>query len=448
MRKATHDGNRQGDEARRCGVRGAVALLRGCPQKEEPVRLDPLGVGKVVAFLSRSPRKEKPVRLDPRGFRRWVALLTGLLLAACTGGGARPEPLPPVASSGILALTTNFQIGSFSVAPLDDPAQMSGDLGQAHGDSVARAQFGAVYVVNRYGGDNIQRLDPERNFATLWQCSVGNGSNPHDLAQVASDKAYVTRYEAASLAIVDPSTGPECAGFLRGEVDLSAFADADSVPEMDQMVVVGEYLFVSLQRLDRRTFEPSGQSLLAVIDTSTDSIVDVDPATPGLQGIELLGRNPFAETKGLPLDPLSGKILVASVGSFARLDDGGIEIVNPWTLRSEGFLVTAAALGGNINDFVIAGSGRGYAVITDERFNNSVIRFDPSNGTVLATLLEGPDYLPDIEWVPERGWLLVADQNLYRPGIWIFTADDKPLDPAPIRTGSLPPFNLLVLPES
>ena len=239
------------------------------------------------------------------GARR-AALPLALALWGCVGGPGANAPHPPVAASGILALTTNFQIGSFAVAPLTDPAAMSTDLGQTHGDAVGRVQAGAVYIVNRYGADNIQRLDPAAGFATLWQCSVGNGANPHDFAQVAPDKAYVTRYEMPSLAIVNPQTSAECNGFLRGEIDLSPFADGDTVPEMDQMVIVGEHLFVSLQRLDRRTFEPTGTSLVAVIDTRTDTIVDVDPAVPGSQAIVLAGRNPFAETKGLPLDPLTG----------------------------------------------------------------------------------------------------------------------------------------------
>ncbi len=376
-----------------------------------------------------------------------AVVLIAQTLAGCVGGPRGNDPRPPAAASGILALTTNFQIGSFAVAPLDDPAAMSADLGQTHGDAVGRVQAGAVYILNRYGADNIQRIDPAAGFATLWQCSVGNGANPHDFAQVAPDKAYVTRYEMASLAIVDPSTSPDCGGFLRGEIDLSVFADADTVPEMDQMVVVGEHLFVSLQRLDRRTFEPTETSLLAVIDTRTDLIVDVDPAVPGPQAIALAGRNPFAETKGLPLDPLTGKILVASAGNFGDLGDGGIEMVNPATFESEGFLVTAAALGGNINDFVVAGAGRGYAVVTDAHFENALVRFDPSSGAVLARLLEGPDYLPDIEWVAETGWLLVADQSITRPGMWIFDSEDVALGGVPARTGTLPPFNIVLLPE-
>ena len=73
---------------------------------------------------------------------------------------------------------------------------------------MARVHEDVVYVVNRLGGDNVQALDPAQGFATRWQCSVGNGATPHDIAFAARDKAYVTLYEEPELLVVDPSVGP------------------------------------------------------------------------------------------------------------------------------------------------------------------------------------------------------------------------------------------------
>ena len=75
-----------------------------------------------------------------------------------------------------------------------------------------------------------------------------------------------------ALWIVDPGA-PGCASFRRGTIDLASLADGDGLPEMSQMALVGERLFVSLQRLDRRTgFVPNGPSWLAVVDTTTDTV--------------------------------------------------------------------------------------------------------------------------------------------------------------------------------
>src|SRR6185369_3745823 len=101
-------------------------------------------------------------------------------------------------------------------------------------------------------------------------------------------------------------TGPDCAGFVRGEVDLSAFADGDGLPEMDQAVVIGDRLYVTLQLLDRRNFfRPTDRSLIAVVDVTTDAVVG---------SITLAGTNPFAESAGLVPDPATGKITVTEVG--------------------------------------------------------------------------------------------------------------------------------------
>jgi hypothetical protein len=69
-------------------------------------------------------------------------------------------------------------------------------------------------------------------------------------------------------------------------------ADADGLPEMDQMAVVGTRLFVTAQRLDRRRgFASTGPSALVVIDTTTDQVEQV---------VALQGQNAFGDASGLP----------------------------------------------------------------------------------------------------------------------------------------------------
>src|SRR5439155_991049 len=187
----------------------------------------------------------------------------------------------------------------------------------------ARAAGERVYIVNRFLGDNLQVLDPAHGLATLLQCSTGPGSNPHDVAVLAPDKAYVTRYDAKELWIVDPSAA-SCAGFLRDTVDLSPWGDADGIPEMDQMALVGDRLFVSLERLDRtRRFAPAGRSRLVVLDTASDTVVGV---------VELSGANAFGDSSGLAREPGSGKLVVNEAGDIQRTGDRGLERVDPFTL--------------------------------------------------------------------------------------------------------------------
>src|SRR4029077_4295592 len=168
---------------------------------------------------------------------------------------------------------------------------------------VIRVSGGMVFVVNRFLGDNIQRLDPAQALRTRFQCSTGNGSNPHDLVVVAPDKAYVTRYDRPELCVVDPSVS-DCDHFRTGVIDLSAFADGDGLPEMDQMAVVEGRLFVTVERLDRRRGSaPTAPTRLCVIDAATDTVGG---------DITLHGANAFGDSSSIVREPDSGKLVVAS----------------------------------------------------------------------------------------------------------------------------------------
>src|SRR5207253_1205201 len=77
-----------------------------------------------------------------------------------------------------------------------------------HSDARARFFSGRVYVVNRLRVDSIQILDPQLGFVTPTNgvLSVGNGTNPQDIAFVNATKAYVSRLGSPKLLIIDPST--------------------------------------------------------------------------------------------------------------------------------------------------------------------------------------------------------------------------------------------------
>ncbi len=374
----------------------------------------------------------KKKSIDARA--RPLTLLLALTLAACGGGGSDGgsnddvNPAPPLERRAVV-LTTDFTSSSLASLPVADPGAVALSEQTLSSDAVARAFGSRVYVINRFGADNIQALDANDGFRTLWQCSVGNGKNPQDMVVASEDKGYVSLY-AGGVAVVNLSPAADCSDFLVQEIDLSSVADDDGIPEADRLVMVNRRLYVSLQRLEN--FVPTDSSALAVIDTTTDVL---------LGAIELSGTNPYGATKGLLLEPASGKLLVPQVGGFGVLD-GGIERVDLAGGVAEGFFLTEAELGGDINDFVIVSDTRAYVVVSDANFNNRLVRFDPSTGAVQATLLDSSAYLPDIEHDSETDQLFVASQDFARPGIRIFDRNDMEATPEPIGTG-LPPFVVL-----
>ena len=336
-----------------------------------------------------------------------------------------------------VVVTTDFETGLLATVGVPPPHRVTHPTTPIHSDAVVRVAGDRVYIVNRFLGDNLQVLDPRRGLATLLQCSTGPGSNPHDVAVLAPDKAYVTRYDAKELWVVDPSAA-SCAAFLRATVDLSPWGDADGLPEMDQMALVGDRLFVSLERLDRaRGFAPSGRSRLAVIDTETDAVT---------AAVDLSGANAFGDASGLVREPGTGKLVIAEAGNVLKKGDGGLERVDPYTLQADGaFFVDENQLGGNVLDFVLLSATKGYAVLQDASLQNRLVDFDPTGARAPRTVYSRQAYLPDIALGPD-GLLWLADQGLPDPGIRLFdTTTDRPVLHGPLNVG-LPPFSIGFLP--
>ena len=339
------------------------------------------------------------------------------------------------AQSDLFVITTDFATGSTAFLAAD-AAEAEVNLLGIHSDAVGHYHDGRVYIVNRLGQDNILVLDAMDLRTPLTQFSVGNGTNPHDIEIVASDKAYVSRYDAASLLIVNPQDGAEL-----GQIDLSAFADADGLPEVSQIVRVGDRLYLSCQRLDRNgSWGPADVSYLIVVDLATDALVDVDPDAEGVQGIALSAGNPNS------MAVVGEQIAVGVVVNFGDRA-GGVEIVDTATNRSLGLAVTEEDLGGDITSMVLVDQNRGYAVVADENFANSVRPFDLSSGTVGAPLenISG-GYIASLAVDGDR--LIVADRGSFADpasaGLKFYDATTGAFLRGPIDTG-LPPANIVVL---
>ncbi len=359
-----------------------------------------------------------------------------MILRAAVDGNVPPCALAERRAFVTLA-ACDFVTGGIAAVDLDSRSVTGSRFGTVAADSVVRTAGERVFVIGRFGADTVAEIDPT-TLDTLWECSVGPGTNPHDFVLVAPDRAYVSRYDSARLAIVDPTAGPSCAGFVRGTVDLSSLADNDGFPEMDQMTLVGSHLLVALQRLDRNDFfQPAAHGALAVVDTATDSLTG---------SVELSIDNPFAETKGLLVDPTGKRVYVGGPGRlFSDLDDGGIEVIDAQSLTSTGIVISGAELGGDLTDFVVAGDGRVFAVVADASFVASVVDVDLRSRTVSRVLMRSDTLISDVE-LSQSGQLWVSDRNCLQPGLRTFSiATGAELTSKPLYPG-LTPFNLVLSP--
>jgi len=223
--------------------------------------------------------------------------------------------------------------------------------------------------------------------------------------------------------------------------------DADGLVEASPMVIVGNYLFVALQRMDN--FSVVRDAYLAVIDTNTDTLVDVDPGTPEVDPIVLTGRNP----NFMYYDEGLGKIVVSETGSYGMMD-GGIEVVDPVNFVAEGFVIDETTLGDDVGFVVLVDNAIGF-VVAGGFFSNNVVAFDVSvnqvTGVVTGSnprdLISGLSFIASLA-VDDTDRLLVPDRTAGAPGIRVFdSSTETEITVDPIDVG-LPPNTVLVVPTN
>jgi hypothetical protein len=364
---------------------------------------------------------------------------------------------PALASGDLFAITTTYEVfGGTAQIDMVAPYGAVLDAYQVHSDAVVRNyQQRWAFILNRLGADNVLVLDRNTGFGVVTQYSVSaTGLNPRDIhvepvstPGSAPGRAFITLYETNALMVCDALTGANV-----NTIDLSVFADGDGLCEMDQMIEVPSLpghpeglLLVSIQRQDRSgSWWVPGPATLALVDIATESLVDADPATPEVDGIDLQLRNPFWRMAPAFVDG-AWKVLVNCPGDYG-VHDGGVEIVNPETRQSEGVFISDAQLGGDVLDFQVLGTTIGWAIVSGPTFQTALVQFNPSTGAILQTVHTSAGFdLVDLE-MSFDGRLFVGDRDAGTPGIRIYDPVSGSLLAGPLNTG-LPPFDFTLLDE-
>ena len=348
-----------------------------------------------------------------------------LRLGTASGEALVSAPASPLLMTNVaVVLTTDASTGSYSVVDLASRSVFKDiKLGGVHNDAIARFFNGRVYVVNRLGADSIQVLDPQLGFITPTNgvLSVGNGTNAWDIVFVNANKAYVSRLGSPKLLIIDPTT-------LRstGDLDLSRLGkptDSNGSPAPAYMLIHNGLVYVALQHQGAR-----GE--VVVIDPITDRIITV---------ITLNGQNPVSEFQ---FSSTLNRILISSVGELA-VNDGGIEAINPDTNTVDTqFAVTEATMGGDITAFVMVSRTKGFAIVSDATFANSLITFDPSSGQRLNRLVGPLNVVMAHLAINSRNevYMAVIDTTIATSGLRIFDVEtDNEITATPLNVGQFSP---------
>ncbi len=249
-------------------------------------------------------------------------VLNYVLVMACTAN---------IAVAGrIVATTSDYESGNTAIYDTENGLFTAAALGQSDQDAIVETDGEYVYFISR-GLDSVTKYDPmgiSGGAGMIWQYSVGPGSNPNDIVFLES-KAYVIRYESPEILIVNQHA-ENMASFVLGTIDLSAF-DTHGVPEATHGFVWDGMVYVVLQRLNNWTAEVPGY--LLKIDPATDTIVDLDPAAPGVQGMELLVKDPQYFSQNGATAYIGGHVLYAQTEGVQTVDLGDPGLAQSMVIR-------------------------------------------------------------------------------------------------------------------
>lgn len=161
---------------------------------------------------------------------------------------------------------------------------------------------------------------------------------------------------------------------MRESVDFSAYADADGNPDLGTLLAHDGRLYVQIRRYN--TDEPWGRAApayIGVVDTATETVVDADAATPGIQAFTLEGQAPKRRMQQVPQ---RDQLAVSASGTLC--DRGGIELIDLSTLQSLGLAVREedGLIGADLGPLILTGPDRGFLEFsTDFDLSSHLVEF-------------------------------------------------------------------------
>jgi len=351
---------------------------------------------------------------------------------ACGKDASKPAAQPAAIGAGVaLVLTTTYETSAVDAFSTDDPTKLRQNLVVASGDAVLRKIGDRAVVLNRGDASSIQVVG--NNLSAGQQIALP-GCSPHDAVLLADGRILVSCYDDDFMRAVDLSS--ETATEV---VDLSATADADGIPEMDQMLVIGDTLYLTLQLLDRANYyAPTDNGQVASINLSDLTLVDTDLNTAGVQSHALSLPNPYTR---LATDS-TGRLLVACAGDWANASTMGVVALDVSTGANQ-VVVTGAALGGTPNGLAVGPADQIYVLVSiGEGFNTTEMQVLDATTTTPVMLHSYAGFSLAGLAADAQGRLFVGNRSDGPDaGIWAIDVTSKAAD-GPYTTG-LPPFDIV-----
>jgi hypothetical protein len=223
-----------------------------------------------------------------------------------TGGGddhaavdAAPDG-PDLSAGKVVVVSGDFQAtGVLSTIEAPGmhltPNAVAGIAGQ---DPAVRRLGDELFVINRFGGNNVTILDAT-TLALKDQISTGDGTNPQDVAMVG-DKLYVAVLDKGEVVVIDRAHAN-----AKTSIDLKTY-DTDMDPDCESIYAFGDRLYLTCGLLHNFAADVNGEVI--VVDPAHDTVATT---------IELPKKNPQGWLEPAPhAAGFLGDLLIPTVGNF------------------------------------------------------------------------------------------------------------------------------------
>lgn len=390
----------------------------------------------------------------PSPVPRLRSVLAGglVLLAGCRLNDTRPAvdvggllDGSGEATECLVIATSTF--GSAGALAVVDPQTLAvrPNVTATHHDAVLRMLGDRLYVINRQGADSVQRIATDAGFTTLWERSVGAGSNPWDLVALDDQRVLLPLYNRNALQPVLLPRDDAPAQVLGAPLPIPTEPEPDGRLEPLTIVAATDVVFVLLQGLHQYPRCAGGVARVVALDPSSLAPL---PYFDGASHRDLPFCNPAAL---VTLDSQSWLVVPGEYRSQTfgspMLDDGGLYPVDLQTWEVGPPVLTETLLGDrDLVRIVEADADRWIAAVADDDFGVAVVSLERTTaGWVVGPTLWETEGLFDLAVRDGRLW--IADRTPGRSGLVVVDlatdtvlSGDRPLD-----TG-LPPYQFAWVP--
>lgn len=373
--------------------------------------------------------------------------LLGALALGCAGDLV--EQLPPTSADsrpGLSIATAGDSFTSGDLALLDADGTLHRGLPVVSGDALIFDWGGAPAVLNSANQDNVTWFSGDGR-TVLGQLRLRLDSeplgieNPRDLLPLDAQRAWIARYGRSALVLVDRSSSA-----IVQQSDLAPLAEGAALVAPRRLALVQGELWVGLGRLGPGFATEGTRSAIGRVHPGTGALLDSDPSREGVQPIELDAPNLVGS-----LEVVGGRVLVACVGDYHRIDDGSVEEIDLATHARVGTAVTEREVEGNIDAAIALDADRlllrvaGQATAQLDIASTRLVEWSRRERRILRVWLEVAGWTLTDPLLGGDGRVYVGDRGAVdrsRPsGIRTFDPASG-REVAPSRSVGLPPYSL------